>query len=47
MNVKSLTGDKIIGNSEYVTVNSWMVLFLEAHVYEIKKNIISKIIRVP
>ena len=35
-----MTEDKIIGNSEYVPVNSWMVIYLEAHIYEIKKTII-------
>ena len=40
LNAKSLTEAKLIGNSEYVPNNVWMVVFLEAQGYEIKKPII-------
>ena len=40
MNAKSLTEVELIGTSEYVIINLWIVVFLEAQGYEIKKNII-------
>ena len=40
LNEKSLTGAELIGTSEYITFNVWMVMFLEAQVYDLKKNII-------
>ena len=43
LNAKSLTDAELIGTSEYVPFNVWMVMFLKAQVYETKKNIIYKI----
>ena len=40
LNTKSSTEDKLKGTSEYVPFNVWRVMFLEAQVYEIKKNIL-------
>ena len=40
MNAKNSTEAELIGTSEYVPFNIWMVMFLEAQGYEIKKNII-------
>ena len=37
--VTSLTEDGLIGTSEYFPFNLWMVMFMEAQGYDIKKNI--------
>ena len=46
-NEKSWTEAELIENSEYVPFNIWMVMFLEAQGYDIKKNVILKEIRTP
>ena len=38
MNAKSLTEAELIATSEYVPFNVWIVMFLEAQGYDIKKH---------
>ena len=38
MNTKRLTGYEIIGTSEYVPFNVWMVMFPDSQGYDIKNN---------
>ena len=40
LNVKVLTEAELIGTSEYVTFNLWMVMFMDSQGYKIKKNIL-------
>ena len=40
LNVKVLTEAELIGTSEYVTFNLWMVMFMDPQGYKIKKNIL-------
>ena len=40
LNAKISTAAELIGTSVYVTFNIQMVMFMEAQVYQIKKNII-------
>ena len=40
MNAKSTTESKLVGTSEYVIFNIWIVRFYEAQGYDITKNVI-------
>ena len=40
LNAKISTEAELIGMSEYVNFSVWMVMFMEAQGYDIKKNII-------
>ena len=40
LNTKSTTQSELVGASEYVPINIWIVTFYEAQGYEIKKNVI-------
>ena len=40
LNTKSTTESELVGTSEYVPFNIWIVTFYEAQGYEITKNVL-------
>ena len=40
INVKSSTEAELVGNSEYIPYNIWVVMFLEEQGYELKDNVV-------
>ena len=40
LNVKSSTEAELVGNSDYIPYNLWLLLFMSAQGYEIKNNVL-------
>ena len=40
MNMTSSTESKLVGNSEYVTFNFWMIILMEAQGYAVMGNVL-------